>query len=90
MTKDTRNSIISAFISLAKQNPQRSSFTMSEIAKKAGFQDKRFIKNIFITMMILSNIFTNKQINKFSRYLIIIVREGMEIRLSVLQILRFL
>lgn len=33
MAKDTRDSIVSALISLANQNPQRSSFTMREIAR---------------------------------------------------------
>mgnify|MGYP000883352427 CR=1 FL=1 len=47
MTKDTRNSIISAFISLAKQNPQRSSFTMSEIAKKAGISRQAIYQKHF-------------------------------------------
>lgn len=47
MTKDTRDSIVSAFISLAKQNPQRSSFTMSEIAKKAGISRQAIYQKHF-------------------------------------------
>ena len=47
MTKDTRNSIISAFISLAKQNPQRSSFTMCEIARQAGISSQAIYQKQF-------------------------------------------
>ena len=36
MTKNTRELIIGSLITLAKKNPQRSSFTMTEIAAEAG------------------------------------------------------
>ena len=48
MAKDTRDSIVSAFISLAKQNPQRSSFTMSEIARQAGISRQAIYQKHFL------------------------------------------
>lgn len=36
MPKNTRDLIINSLITLAKDNPQRSSFTMTEIAAEAG------------------------------------------------------
>ena len=36
MPKNTRDLIINSLITLAKKNPQRSSFTITEIATEAG------------------------------------------------------
>ena len=47
MTRDTRDSIVSAFISLANQNPQCSSFTMSDIAKEAGISRQAIYQKHF-------------------------------------------
>ena len=47
MTRDTRDSIVSALISLAKQNPQRSSFTMTEIAAEAGISRQAIYQKHF-------------------------------------------
>ena len=47
MAKDTRDSIVSALISLANQNPQRSSFTMREIARQAGISRQAIYQKHF-------------------------------------------
>ena len=47
MTKDTQDSIVSALITLAKQNPKRSSFTMTEIARQAGISRQAIYQKHF-------------------------------------------
>lgn len=79
MAKNTRELIIRALITLAKKNPQRSSFTMTEIAAEAGIYDKRFIKSILTTLKILSNTFTKRPISTFLTSLISSALAMMEI-----------
>ena len=79
MAKNTRELIIRALITLAKKNPQRSSFTMTELLLKLVFHDKRFIKNILTTLKILSNTFTKRPIRTFLTSLISTALAMMEI-----------
>lgn len=60
MANKTRELILGAFITLARRNPQRTSFTMTEILV---FPAKRFIKSTLITLKILSIISTRRLIN---------------------------
>ena len=47
MAKQTRELILGAFISLARKNPQRSSFTMTEIAAEAGISRQAIYQKHF-------------------------------------------
>ena len=47
MAKNTRELIIGALITLAKKNPQRSSFTMTEIAAEAGISRQAIYQKHF-------------------------------------------
>lgn len=47
MAKNTRELIIEAFINLAKRNPQRTSFTMIEIAAEAGISRQAIYQKHF-------------------------------------------
>ena len=47
MAKNTRELIIKALITLAKKNPQRSSFTMTEIAAEAGISRQAIYQKHF-------------------------------------------
>lgn len=47
MAKNTRELIIRALITLAKKNPQRSSFTMTEIAAEAGISRQAIYQKHF-------------------------------------------
>ena len=47
MPKNTRDLIISSLITLAKKNPQRSSFTMTEIAAEAGISRQAIYQKHF-------------------------------------------
>lgn len=50
MAKNTRESIATAFIELAKQYPERSSFTMTEIASQAGISRQAIYQTHFSKM----------------------------------------
>lgn len=64
MAKQTRELILGAFISLARKNPQRSSFTMTEIAAEAGISRQAIYQKHF------NNKETDQQIfNIFDQYL---------------------
>ena len=47
MAKNTRELIIGSLITLAKKNPQRSSFTMTEIAAEAGISRQAIYQKHF-------------------------------------------
>lgn len=79
MANKTRELILDAFITLARRNPQRTSFTMTEIAAEAGIPAKRFIKSTLITLKILSIISTRRPINKSSIFLTTTVLKEMAI-----------
>ena len=73
MAKNTRESILGAFISLARKNPQRSSFTMTEIAAEAGISRQAIYQkhfNNFEDIVDYIHKETDKQIfNIFDKYL---------------------
>lgn len=64
MANKTRELILDAFITLARTNPQRTSFTMTEIAAEAGISRQAIYQNTLITLKILSIISTRRLINR--------------------------
>lgn len=73
MAKQTRELILGAFISLARKNPQRSSFTMTEIAAEAGISRQAIYQkhfNNFEDIVAYIHKETDQQIfNIFDQYL---------------------
>lgn len=47
MPQDTRDKVVNALIELAEQNPEKSYFTFSEIAKQAGLSRQAIYKKHF-------------------------------------------
>lgn len=47
MPQDTRDKVVNALIELAEQNPEKSYFTFSEIAKQAGLSRQAIYKKYF-------------------------------------------
>ena len=47
MPQDTKNKVVNALIELAEQNPEKSYFTFSEIAKQAGLSRQAIYKKHF-------------------------------------------
>lgn len=64
MANKTRELILGAFITLARRNPQRTSFTMTEIAAEAGISRQAIYQKPLITSKILSIISTRRLINR--------------------------